>query len=136
MTKIIHTKNPSSHDIDFITKQINQETPEYGNASPFGFFIKENRSLMIAGANGFLIFGSIYTDQLWVHPDHRSKGLGSQLMNAVHEYGRQCKCAMATVATMSFQGARVFYEKLGYTVDFERPGYAQHSSCLFLKRPL
>ena len=29
-----------------------------------------------------------------------------------------------------------FYEKLGYASDFERPGYTQNSSCIFLKRSL
>jgi len=83
-----------------------------------------------------VIFGSIYTDQLLVHPDHRKKGLGHQLMEAVHDYGRKSGCAMATVATMSFQGAKAFYEKLGYISDFERHGYMQNSSCIFLKRSL
>jgi hypothetical protein len=49
--------------------------------------------------------GSIYTDQLWVHPGSRKKGLGHQLMEAVHDYGRKLGCRIATVATMSFQKA-------------------------------
>jgi len=87
-------------------------------------------------AAGIVIFGSIYTDQLWVHPNHRKNGLGHQLMEAVHDYGRRSGCRIATVATMSFQGAKAFYEKLGYVSDFERQGYTQNSSCIFLKRSL
>jgi GNAT superfamily N-acetyltransferase len=83
-----------------------------------------------------MIFGSIYTDQLWVHPDYRKNGLGHQLMEAVHDFGRRSGCSMATVVTMSFQGAKTFYEKLGYVTDFERQGYTQNSSCIFLKRSL
>jgi GrpB-like predicted nucleotidyltransferase (UPF0157 family)/GNAT superfamily N-acetyltransferase len=37
---------------------------------------------------------------------------------------------------MSFQNGRVFYEKLGYQVDFERKGYVKNSSCLFLQKEL
>jgi hypothetical protein len=37
---------------------------------------------------------------------------------------------------MSFQGAREFYEKLGYVVDFERTGYTKNSSMLFMKKEL
>ncbi len=40
------------------------------------------------------------------------------------------------VATMSFQGAKAFYEKLGYVTDFERPGYTQNSSCHFMRKEL
>ncbi len=133
---IQHTPAPSSKNIDFLTKKINQETPEFGEAHPFAFFLQDEENQIIAGCNGSVIFGSIYTDQLWVHPDHRSNGLGYQLMGAIHDYGRKSGCSMATVATMSFQDAKAFYEKLGYVVDFERLGYTQNSSCIFLKRSL
>ena len=42
-------------------------------------------------------------------------------MAQAHHYGRENECSIATVATMSFQDAKAFYEKLGYVVDFERP---------------
>ncbi len=117
-------------------QKINQETPAFGSAYPFAFFIRDESNQIIAGCNGSVVFGAIYTDQLWVHPDHRNKGLGHQLMTQVHDYGREHGCTMGTVATMSFQAAKTFYEKLGYVVDFERSGYAQGSSCIFLKRSL
>jgi len=127
---------PVSADIDFLTQKINQETPEFGEAHPFAFFIRDEKNKIIAGCNGSMIFGNIYTDQLWVHPDYRKNGLGHKLMEAVHDYGRKSECSLATVATMSFQGAKAFYERLGYLSDFERPGYTQNSSCIFLKRSL
>ena len=133
---IQYTSTPASEDIDFLTQKINQETPEFGEAHPFAFFIRDERNQIIAGCNGSVIFGSIYTDQLWVHPAHRKNGLAHQLMETVHDFGRKSGCSMATIATMSFQGAKTFYEKLGYVSDFERPGYTQNSSCLFLKRSL
>ena len=131
-----HTSTPASEDIDFLTQKINKETPEFGEAHPFAFFVRDEHNQIIAGCDGSVIFGSIYTDQLWVHPHHRKKGLGHKLMEAVHDYGRKSGYAMATVATMSFQGAKAFYEKLGYVMDFERTGYTRGSSCIFLKRSL
>ncbi len=146
LQEIEFTKSPMATDIDFLTHKINQETPEFGEAHPFAFFIrsayakassdKDENNQIIAGCNGSVIFGSIYTDQLWVHPDYRKNGLGHKLMEAVHDYGRRSGCSMATVATMNFQGAKAFYEKLGYVSDFERPGYTNSSSCIFLKRSL
>ena len=131
-----HTSTPATEDIDFLTQKINQETLSFGEAHPFAFFIRDDKNKIIAGCNGSVIFGSIYTDQLWVHPAHRKNGLGHKLMEAVHDFGRRSGCRIATVATMSFQGAKTFYEKLGYVSDFERPGYTQNSSCIFLKRSL
>lgn len=133
---IQYTSTPASADIDFLTQKINQETPEFGEAHPFAFFIRDERNQIIAGCNGSVIFGSIYTDQLWVHPAHRKNGLAHQLMETVHDFGRKSGCSMATVATMSFQGAKTFYEKLGYVSDFERPGYTQNSSCHFMRKEL
>lgn len=130
------TTSPSATDIDFLTQKINQETPEFGEAHTFAFFMRDEKNQIIAGCNGSVVFGSIYTDQLWVHPAHRKNSLGHKLMEAVHDYGHQLGCSMATVATMSFQGAKPFYEKLGYVMDFERSGYTQNSSCIFLKRSL
>lgn len=75
-------------------------------------------------------------DQLWVAPDYRKLGLGRQLMERVHQLGRAHRCAMATVATMSFLGVQKFYEQLGYVVDFVRAGYANGSSCIFLLKIL
>ena len=126
----------SSTDIDFLTTMINQETKEFGDACSFAFCIPSEDSRIIAGCNGSIIYGSIYTDQLWVHPDHRKRGLGQRLMNHVHDHGRKQGCTMATVNTMGFQNAEKFYQKLGYEVDFIRHGYINNSHYLFLKKML
>lgn len=134
--KIERTTSPNTNDIDFLTQQINQETPDFGNAHPFAFFIRNDSGNIIAGCNGSVVYGTIYTDQLWVDPDYRNQGLGKELMESVHEYGREIGCTMATAATMSFQDAREFYERLGYESDFERSGYTNGSSCILLSRGL
>lgn len=133
---IEYVKNPAASDIDFITKQINQETSEYGEAYPFAFWIRDNAADIIAGANGFVIYGAIYTDQLWVNKDYRAQGMGRKIMDKVHEFGRAQGCKIATVQTMSFQGAEVFYEKLGYVQDFKRAGYVNESNCIFMRKTL
>ncbi|MDF3054988.1 MAG: hypothetical protein K0Q74_895 [Gammaproteobacteria bacterium] len=130
------TTHPQTDDLDFLTKKINEETSEFGFASSFAFFIRNHVGEIIAGCNGSVIFGNIYTDQLWVHFDHRRAGLGYKLMTRVHDYGRKNGCTMATVATMSFQGAEAFYERLGYVADFTRLGYTKESHCIFLRQDL
>lgn len=134
--KIEFTLQPKAEDTEFLSQKIIQETPGFEEVSPFAFFIRDEEGGIIAGCNGYLLFGAIYTDQLWVHPGYRKGGLGRQLMTRVHDYGLEKGCAMATVGTMTFQGAQAFYEKLGYGVDFEQAGYARNSSMLSLKRGL
>ena len=129
--------SPNAKDIEFLTTKINEETKEeYGSNFPFAFFIRNQDDQIIAGCNGYIIFGCIYTDQLWVDPDYRNQGLAKSLMEKVHEYGRKQGCNMATICTMSFQNAVNFYKKLEYKVDFERQGYVKDASCLFLRKDL
>lgn len=127
----------SDSDIDFLSDQINEETKEeFGSYQKFAFFIRDEAQKIIAGCNGWIIFGSIYTDQLWVHPKHRGLGMAAKLMDDVHQLGREHGCSMATVCTMSFQKAQSFYEKLDYHVDFSQAGYVHNSSCIYLSRSL
>jgi len=134
--KIEKTLTPIQQDIDFLTQKINEETSDKGAAYPFAFFIRDDTHVIIAGCNGSVIFGAIYTDQLWVSPEYRKQGLGRKIMERVHQYGLETGCHMATVSTMNFQKAREFYEALGYQCDFERPGYVENSSCIFLIKKL
>lgn len=105
--KIEHTTSPSSKDIEFLLKKINEETVDKGTCNPFAFFIRDDTEQIIAGCSGFVIYGSIYTDLLWVHSDYRRKGMGKQLMEEVHDYGREMHCKIATVVTMN---SKIFKE--------------------------
>lgn len=91
---------------------------------------------IVGGCNGSIIYGSIYTDQLWVNSQYRGRGIGRQLMEKVHDLGKRNKCRFATVGTMDFQGALPFYEKLGYKVEFKRGGYEKGGEMIYLKRTL
>lgn len=57
-------------------------------------------------------------------------------MDKVHEFGKLEACKIATSQTRSFQGALVFYEKLGYVQDFKRIGYVNGSNCIFMSKAL
>jgi GNAT superfamily N-acetyltransferase len=127
---------PHQADIEFLTQKINTETDAYGTAYPFGFFTRDDENNIIAGVNGYVIYGVIYTDQLWVDSAYRKQGLACALMEKVHQFGLSEGCKKASVSTMSFQKARSFYEKLGYQVDFERDGYVNHSRCFFMSKNL
>lgn len=128
--------SPCHSDIEYLRKKIDQETPEFCDYSPFGIFIRDKNEKIIAGCNGYIIFGIIYTDQLWVDKHYRKSGIARTLLNKVHEHGRKNQCNLATVCTMSFQGALDFYKKLGYEIDFARNGYRDESTGFFLSKKL
>ncbi len=129
------TENPNSQDLDFLTQKINEEAGNHGSAHPFAIFIRDKIGKILAGCNGSVFFGSIYTDQLWVHPAYRKKGVGRALLEKVHEYGKKHGCTLTTVATMNFQAPQ-FYQKLGYQVEFTRLGLKDNISVLFMRKDL
>jgi ribosomal protein S18 acetylase RimI-like enzyme len=131
------TTNPTSSDIDFLTKGIMEESAtQFASAHSFAFYIRDEKENIIAGCNGYVYCGHIYTDQLWVDKNYQKAGLGKQLIEAVHDYGKKAGCIVATLGTMNFQNALGFYKKLGYEIEFERKGYANNASCLCLKKNL
>lgn len=143
--EITTTFTPNTSEIDFLTRMINEESKAQNikeEAYPFGIFIRNKKAatpekdVLIGGCNGSVVYGSIYTDQLWVSPEHRGKGYGKLLMERVHQLGQTKNCKTATVGTMSFQGTQSFYESLGYQVEFVREGYTNESRMIYLKKTL
>lgn len=84
---------------------------------------------------GQLFWGALHIKYLYIEDNQRGKGLGTELIEKIVDYGREHKCPFAFVETMSFQ-AGAFYEKMGFVIDFTRPGYAHHTSLVYLRKDL
>jgi GNAT superfamily N-acetyltransferase len=129
-------KIPSPEEIETLSQGLTSALP--ANMTPidsFGFFLRGEKNVILGGASGFMLFGSIYTHILWVTDSLRGQGHGTDLMRAVEKLGREKNLPLATVNTFSFQ-ALPFYLKLGYQVDFERPGYENGASNYYLSKKL
>ncbi|MCK4934450.1 MAG: GNAT family N-acetyltransferase [Simkaniaceae bacterium] len=129
------SENPSQNGVDFLTQKINESTVGYGKAYSFAIFARDRNGNLIGGLNGSVIYHMIYTDQLWVDMQYRKQGVGKQLMERVHSYGKGKKCSLAMVATMSFQ-APIFYQKIGYSVEFSKEGFGNAGTYLLLSKKL
>ena len=123
-------------DFRFLFDKVSEETKERGESSLYGFFAKDEKNNIIAGCYGSLVYGVIYIDQLWVHPDYRKQGFGKKLMEMAHAYGKERGCKKAVLQTMNFQRIPGFYEKLGYVVEFEQFGYCEGSCLIFYAKSL
>lgn len=137
--KVQHIFSQHQEISDFLTQKIDEEAKIEGiteDSSWFVFVIRDHNNEIIAGCNGAVVYGAIYTDQLWVRKDYRKQGLAKLLMEEVHVLGKERNCNLATVCTLSFQHAKSFYEDLGYVCDFVREGFANDSACFFLKKEL
>lgn len=102
---------------------------------PFGFSVKDIKGTLCGGITGVTYYGCLYTDMLWVEESHRKEGLGTKLMLQVEQLGKERGCTFATVNTMDWE-ALLFYQKLGYTIEFVREGFKQFSKLFLLRKSL
>jgi len=103
--------------------------------APFGIFIKDIYQNVLGGVSGFIFYGSMYVDALWVEADLRGKGWGRKLMEAAEKIGKEKGAHFANLNTMDFE-ALPFYQKLGYTIEFVREGYDKGCKMYLLRKPL
>jgi GNAT superfamily N-acetyltransferase len=124
--------NPSWDDRDFIDESLgryNEQFLEDTRWSYFGIFVRAEDRAIRAGVIGNCYAGWLHINLLWVAAELRRTGIGSFLMAAAEQHGRDFGCHSAWVETFTFQGPH-FYPRLGYA-EFARqdvpPGHARIS---------
>ena len=109
-----------------------------------GYDEKFDPTAFIAQIEGGSFVGAIVVEQFWgalhikyvyVEESFRNQGIGTALMEYALTYGRSCQCPFAFVETMSFQ-ALEFYKKMGFELEFTRPGYKHNTSFHYLRKNL
>lgn len=56
-------------------------------------------------------------------------------MKEAEKIGRECGASFVTLNTMDWEGL-VFYQKLGYSIEFMREGYDKGSKMYMLRKAL
>lgn len=136
--KITYESNPDKKDTDFLWQKITEiaiRTQGHKQHESFAFFIRDGNNQIKAGCNGFIFYGCLHVDQLWVDESLRGKRYGTALMKAAEDLGREKECLFMTVNTMSWE-ALDFYKKIGFEVEFERRGFDKNSTFYFLRKYL
>jgi ribosomal protein S18 acetylase RimI-like enzyme len=82
-----------------------------------------------------LFWNQLHIKYLFVEENYRGQGLARQLMDHALKFGKKRGCQFAFVETMSFQ-APDFYQKMGFVIEFSRPGYAENTTFHYLKKSL
>ncbi|KTD53452.1 hypothetical protein Lsan_3862 [Legionella santicrucis] len=136
--QIRYTPNPSAEEIQVLYDGIAGFAQEKKNQPPiecYGFFIHDDNDNIIAGCNGSMYYGCLYIDSLWVHELLRDKNLGTHLIQSAETLGKEKGCLFSTVNTMDWE-ALGFYQKLGYSIEYQRTGYFHQSTLYFLRKSL
>ena len=109
---------PSKKEIDFVRDsltQFNNECVGEDGHTPLQLVEYDTNGAVIGGLLGGTYWGWMYVDILWVHQDHRRKGIGTKLLKEAEREAMGRGCHHAHLETMSWQ-APAFYQKHGYEV--------------------
>ena len=81
-------------------------------------------------------WGALHIKTLWTHMNYQRNGLATALMKKAEEYALQHKLAFCFVETFSFQALGFYQNKMGYTLEYTRDGYANKASYHYLKKKI
>jgi len=91
----------------------NDEAAPLHEVQRLGCFVRDASGSVIGGAVGRTWGTACELQQLWVAPEARGRGIGSDLVHRFELHARTRGCTLFYLDTWSFQ-APAFYEKLGY----------------------
>lgn len=135
---IQYDANPTSEETKQLWKGISAHAKQVAGLDPgegFAFYLRDESQTIVGGCSGYVFYGNLYVDMLYVAPAFRGKAWGTQLMKCAEQLGKEKNCQIMTVNTMDFE-ARGFYEKLGFYVEFERNGFEKNHRMFFLKKEM
>ena len=109
---------PTENEIKYIREELNQFNNERvgeDGHTPLNIVEYDTNGNIIGGILGGTYWGWMYVDILWVHENHRYKGIGSKLLREAEKEAIRRGCLHVHLDTMSWQ-APEFYQKHGYEV--------------------
>ena len=136
--RIEHNPNPDPSDVERLRASLSRynrsKIPDRGYL-PVHLTLLDERNGLAGGLSGYVAYGWLFVDTLWIAETARSRGFGRELMQQAEEIARTHGAHYAWLDTFSFQ-ARGFYEKLGYRVFAELEDFPPGHSRYFLRKEL
>lgn len=102
---------------------------------PINLALKAADGSTVGGLYGATMWSWLMIDGLWVSPSLRGQGLGKTLVLAAESIAIAAGCHGSWLGTFDFQ-ARAFYERLGYVVFAELPGFPLGHTHFHLRKDL
>lgn len=136
--EIDYESDPKQDDTNIIWRGISEHAKlmrGHEPGKPFAYYIRDEHRQIKGGCSGYIFYGCLYIDLLWIDQSLRRKQYGKRLMENTEKLAKEKKCNFILVNTMDFE-ALDFYKKLGYFVEFERHGFDMNSIMYFMRKNL
>jgi len=135
--QIVSIEKPTEDDYAVIFNGVNNFAISQGlNATTGSYFfaIYDHEQNMLGAISGFDNFGPIEIGGLWVSEHLRGHGYGLALFEKAQSWAYSKKSSMMTVFTLKEWPVCAWYQKLGFTIEFERQNHAKGSvGCYLIK---
>jgi GNAT superfamily N-acetyltransferase len=95
----------------------------------------DNEEQKIGGVCGEIRGDWLLVQYLWVSPEFKHQGLGSELLDNIESHAKSLGCHSVLLDTFSFQ-ARPFYEKKGYVAQMTLEQFPENHQKHFLTKML
>jgi GNAT superfamily N-acetyltransferase len=120
----------------FLTERIyefNSKATGYRDGRLIAGRVQSDTGEVIAGFNGHTWGGCCELANVWVHEEHRGRGIGTLLLRAAEAEAVARGCTQVVLATHSFQ-APGFYERMGYERKYAIEGLPKnHADIIYVK---
>jgi ribosomal protein S18 acetylase RimI-like enzyme len=110
--------------VDAGLERHNHAAAPLADVRPLAAFATDESGTVVGGAVGRTWGKCCELLQLWVAPEHRSRGVGSRLLLEFEACARARGCSVFYLTTLSFQ-APEFYRRHGYDVLARIAGYPE-----------
>jgi ribosomal protein S18 acetylase RimI-like enzyme len=128
---------PALEDIRVLEEQIyafNEAATGIRDGKLLALFMRDRNGRVLGGLYGWTWGATCYVRYLFVPPELRKQGHGSDLMRRLEEEAKTRGCRQIALETHTFQAPK-FYRRLGFEVVGRIDGYPTgHHSLTMLKR--
>jgi len=137
--KLTIEENPRAKDAQTVIEglyQYNrvQTQTKIEDIKRLAIFLRDRHNHVVGGVMGWVYWGWLQIEFLWIRDDLRGMGYGKDLLLAAEEKALNLGCYQAYLETFSFQAPN-FYKKLGYEVFGILEGFpGNHNKYYFRKR--
>lgn len=130
--------SPSHELVQTLGDGLNQHALQQIGSRGFrsaAIWLRNDRQSLLGGAQVLLNWHWLQICLVWIDPEIRRQGLGTELLRRVETLGRSNGCTQAHLDTFSFQ-ARGFYERHGYRLFGQLDDYPAGHSRYYLRKEL